>query len=123
MERCPNCRARIKEQPQQCRRCSMELDTLWELKEKVMMLDEKAAKAILEGKMKQAKQLLKQRIKLINDAFIQELLLFISTQADKENLSDAKLIQLNANQWESFQNLLARSSSNPLRIGDTGDQA
>lgn len=123
MERCPNCRARIKEQPQQCRRCSMELDTLWELKEKVMMLDEKAAKAILEGKMKQAKQLLKQRIKLINDAFIQELLLFVSTQADKENLSDAKLIQLNANQWESFQNLLARSSSNPLRIGDTGDQA
>ena len=123
MERCPNCRARIKEQPQQCRRCSMELDTLWELKEKVMMLDKKAAKAILEGKMKQAKQLLKQRIKLINDAFIQELLLFVSTQADKENLSDAKLIQLNANQWESFQNLLGRSSFNPLRIGDTGDQA
>ncbi len=123
MERCPNCRARIKEQPQQCRRCSMELDTLWELKEKVMTLDKKAAKAILEGKMKQAKQLLKQRIKLINSAFIQELLLFVSTQADKENLNDAKLIQLNANQWESFQNLLGRSSSNPLRIGDTENQA
>ena len=108
MERCPNCRARLRDKPQQCRRCNMQLDDLWTLQTAATALDKAAAKAMLNGKMKQAKQLLKQRLKLINNAFIQELLLFVSTQADVENLEDAKLIQLNANQWESFQNLLAR---------------
>jgi len=89
----------------------MSLKALWTLKENTAALDKAAATAILNGKMRQAKKLLKQRVKLINSAFIQELLLFVSTQAERENLADAKLIQLNANQWESFQNLLGRSEN------------
>lgn len=109
MERCPNCRARLNEKPQQCRRCDMQLDQLWKLEAEATALDKATAQAILKGQMKQAKQLLKQRLKLINSAFLQELLLFVSIQADKDNLEETILIQMNANQRESFQNLLGRS--------------
>jgi hypothetical protein len=89
----------------------MQLDTLWQLQSDAARLDKAALLAIKEGQMRQAKKLLKQRLKLINSTFIQELLLFVSLQAEKENLADAKLIQLTANQWDSFQHLLAREEA------------
>jgi phosphatidylserine/phosphatidylglycerophosphate/cardiolipin synthase-like enzyme len=89
----------------------MQLDTLWQLQADATRLDNAALQAIKKGQMRQAKKLLKQRLKLINSAFIQELLLFVSLQAEKENLADAKLIQLTANQWDSFQHLLARAEA------------
>lgn len=108
MDRCPNCRARLREQPQQCRRCNMSLDTLWTLQENVAGLDQATAQAIKKGQMRQAKKLLEQRLNLMNSAFVRKLLAFVSLQAEKENLADAKLIQLTANQWDSFQHLLRR---------------
>lgn len=109
MDRCPNCRARLREQPTHCRRCNMQLDALWKLQADATALDNTALQAIRKGQMRRAKKLLKQRLKLINSSFIQELLLFVSLQAEKENLADAKLVQFTSNQWDSFQHLLARS--------------
>ena len=89
----------------------MQLDTLWKLQADAIALDKRALLAMREGQMSRAKKLLKQRLTLVNTPFIQDLLLFVSLQAEKENLADAKLVQFTANQWDSFQHLLARSHS------------
>ncbi len=86
----------------------MQLDTLWKLQTDVATLDNSALQAMKKGQMRQAKKLLTQRLTLINSPFIQELLLFVSLQAEKENLADVKLVQFTANQWDNFQHLLAR---------------
>ena len=87
MERCPNCRARFKEDQQAtCRRCGMQLTGLWALEDAVAQLDKAAATVMLAGDMQQARILLEQRLRLQWDTFSQLLLTFTTEQAEAQRV-------------------------------------
>jgi hypothetical protein len=57
----------------------MELAKLWELMSEAALLDKAAARAVIDGDMRGAEQLLEQRLYLKEDGFIQDLLAFLRT--------------------------------------------
>ena len=79
MERCPNCRARLVREQEECQRCRMVLDTLWKLRADAALLDKAVACALLDGDLRGAERLLEQRLHLKKDSFFQQLQAFLKT--------------------------------------------
>ncbi len=78
MERCPNCRARLVPEQEECQRCGMALTRLWGVLAEASRLDTAAARALLEGNLREAQQLLERHFHLRRDSLPQHLLVFAS---------------------------------------------
>ncbi len=79
MERCPNCRARLEEGAQHCRRCGMELQLLRRTEHAAAVLRERAVAALAAGDPQRARRRLERAQALSADALAGQLLAFIDT--------------------------------------------
>lgn len=79
MERCPNCRARLEEGAQHCRRCGMELQLLRRTEHAATVLRERAVAALAAGDAQRARRCLERAQALSADALAGQLLAFIDT--------------------------------------------
>lgn len=79
MERCPNCRARLEEGAQHCRRCGMELQLLRRTEHAAAVLRERAVAALAAGDPQRARRRLERAQALSADALAGQLLDFIDT--------------------------------------------
>jgi len=79
MERCPNCRARLVPEQEECQRCGMALTRLWGLLAEASQLDKAAARALMDGNLLEAQHLLARRFHLKQDSLLQQLLVFVRT--------------------------------------------
>lgn len=84
MDRCTLCRARLSFGQETCQRCGMELGRIWEVMAETESLDKNAARAMLDGDLPLAEQLLEQRLNLRRDAFVEELLSFVRMLSEND---------------------------------------
>lgn len=78
MERCPVCRARIKES-ETCRRCGADLSLLLQLDAWVQRYEQCAVRAVADGDFATAKRCCQRALRLNSRTFSKVLLGFIST--------------------------------------------
>ena len=79
MERCPVCRARVKEKKPVCRRCRSDLSLLFEIEEQAAALVELAARALTDGSRSKAAALAAKSLVLQDTLFARTLCRFIES--------------------------------------------
>jgi len=79
MECCPNCRARLVPEQEECQRCGMALARLWGMLAEASQLDKAAARALMNGNLWEAQQLLVRRLHLKQNSLLQKFLVFVRT--------------------------------------------
>lgn len=80
MERCPNCRARLRDEPQ-CRRCGMDLEPLWAAEAGAAAWLRQALALLTGGRDEEAGQALRQSLRLCHDPLAAQLLDLLAHEA------------------------------------------
>ncbi len=80
MERCPVCRARIKDKKPVCRRCHSDISLLFEIEEQAASLVELAARALTNGNRFKAAAFAAKSLVLQDTLFARTLCRFIESE-------------------------------------------